>query len=153
MPSSLHSFLSFLSAAGLVHPCVSMLKLLACNSNIRFRMPGLHPSFCFPPHSGLGAEGLHWVDAWVHALFDTSRLGYAGNQPSDPSYATATYAILDSQNFSLSRQLTLTILLETWPINTYPFLTLLPSGSTLIVAGERPFHCFCMRCSQKVFRA
>lgn len=71
-------------------------------------------------------------------LFTLPALVYAGNQPSDPSYATATYAVLDSETFSLSRQLTLTILLETWPINTYPFLTLLPSGSTLIVAGERP---------------
>ncbi|KAL3145060.1 hypothetical protein ABBQ32_003546 [Trebouxia sp. C0010 RCD-2024] len=71
------------------------------------------------------------------ATSTTQCSGYGGNQPSDPSYATATYAILDSQNFSLSRQLTLTILLETWPINTYPFLTLLPSGSTLIVAGNQ----------------
>ncbi|KAL0036357.1 hypothetical protein WJX77_003871 [Trebouxia sp. C0004] len=63
--------------------------------------------------------------------------GYAGNQPSDPSYSTPTYAVFDSTTYRLSRQLTLSILLETWPINTYPFVTVLPSGSVLIIAGNQ----------------
>ena len=31
---------------------------------------------------------------------------------------------------------------ESWPINTYPFLTVLPTGSVLIIAGIPQLCCF-----------
>ena len=62
--------------------------------------------------------------------------GLAGNQPSDPSYATQSYTVLSPTDNSLSRPLALTILMESWPVNTYPFLAVMPTGSTLIIAGE-----------------
>ncbi|KAK9861867.1 hypothetical protein WJX84_011613, partial [Apatococcus fuscideae] len=64
-------------------------------------------------------------------------VGNAGNQPSDPSYGTPSYTILSPTDNSLSRPLALTILMESSPINTYPFLAVMPSGSTLIIAGAQ----------------
>ena len=51
------------------------------------------------------------------------------------SYDNPTFAILDTTNYSISPELTLTILLEAWPIGSYPYAVLLPSGSALIIAG------------------
>ena len=47
---------------------------------------------------------------------------------------------MNSDDYSLSEQLTLTILLESWPQNSYPFLVQLPQGSILIVAGKIILH-------------
>lgn len=58
-----------------------------------------------------------------------------GGSIADPAYDNPTYQILDSSNYSLSPALSLTILLQSWPINSYPFLAQLPQGSVLIIAG------------------
>lgn len=60
----------------------------------------------------------------------------AGGSVADPTYDNPTFQIMNSSDFGLSPQLTLTILLESWPQNSYPFLVQLPQGSILIVAGE-----------------
>ncbi len=54
---------------------------------------------------------------------------------ADPYYDNPTYSIINSTNLAQSPSLTLTILLEAWPINSYPYAIQLPSGSVLIVAG------------------
>ncbi|DBA68157.1 TPA: hypothetical protein ACH3X2_013911 [Trebouxia sp. C0005] len=59
-----------------------------------------------------------------------------GGSIADPSYDNPTYQIMSSTNYSLSPALTLTILLQSWPINSYPFLAQLPQGSVLIIAGS-----------------
>ena len=61
-----------------------------------------------------------------------------GGSIADPGYDNPTYQIMNSSSYSLSPALTLTILLQSWPINSYPFLAQLPQGSVLIIAGE---HC------------
>ena len=58
-----------------------------------------------------------------------------GGSVADPTYDNPTYQIMSSSNFSLTPQLTLTILLQSWPQNSYPFLVQLPQGSILIIAG------------------
>ncbi|KAL3134270.1 hypothetical protein ABBQ38_006534 [Trebouxia sp. C0009 RCD-2024] len=55
---------------------------------------------------------------------------------ADPSYDNPTYQIMSAQNYSLSPALMLTILLQSWPINSYPFLAQLPQGLVLIIAGD-----------------
>lgn len=60
----------------------------------------------------------------------------AGGSVADPTYDNPTFQIMSSSNYSLSPQLTLTILLASWPVNSYPFLAQLPQGSVLIIAGE-----------------
>ena len=55
---------------------------------------------------------------------------------ADPSYDNPSYNIFYSGNPSQTPSLTLTILLRSWPINSYPYATLLPSGAALVVAGE-----------------
>ena len=59
-----------------------------------------------------------------------------GGSIADPSYDNPTYQIMSTKNYSLSPALTLTILLQSWPINSYPFLAQLPQGSVLIIAGR-----------------
>lgn len=54
---------------------------------------------------------------------------------SDPVFDNPTYQIMSTSNYSLSPALTLTILLEAWPINSYPMLCQLPQGSVLIISG------------------
>lgn len=63
-----------------------------------------------------------------------------GAAPADPYYDNPSYSILNSGNFSQSPSLTLTILLEAWPINGYPYAVQLPSGSVLVIAGITPPH-------------
>ncbi len=55
---------------------------------------------------------------------------------ADPYYDNPTYSVIDSTTLEQSPSLTLTILLEAWPINSYPYATQLPSGSVLIIAGQ-----------------
>ena len=59
-----------------------------------------------------------------------------GGSMADPYYDNPTYSIINSTSLAQSPSLTLTILLEAWPINSYPYAIQLPSGSVLIVAGE-----------------
>ena len=58
---------------------------------------------------------------------------------ADPTYDNPSFNIFYPQNYSQSASLTLTILLQSWPINSYPYAILLPSSSALIVAGEAVF--------------
>ena len=46
-----------------------------------------------------------------------------------------SFAIYDVASNTISPSLALTILLEAWPINLYPKLWVLPTGSTLVIAG------------------
>ncbi|KAA6418817.1 MAG: hypothetical protein FRX49_11174 [Trebouxia sp. A1-2] len=59
-----------------------------------------------------------------------------GGSFADPSYNNPTYQFFNATNNSLSPALALSILLESWPINSYPWLCVLPSGSVLIIAGS-----------------
>ena len=58
-----------------------------------------------------------------------------GGSMADPYCDNPSYSIINSTTLEQSPSLTLTILLEAWPINSYPFATQLPSGSVLIIAG------------------
>ena len=80
-----------------------------------------------------------------------------GAVPADPYYDNPTYQIFDSSTYELSPPLTLTILLESWPINTYPFVVVLPTGSNLVVAGQSKFlhdldTCRVSACIQSILR-
>ena len=71
-----------------------------------------------------------------------------GGSPADPYYDNPSDSILNSGNFSQSPSLTLTILLEAWPINIYPYAVQLPSGSVLVIAGVSALHAMlCLRSS------
>ena len=59
-----------------------------------------------------------------------------GGSINDPSYDDPTYLIFNTTDFSLSPALTLTILLEAWPISSYPYVVQLPTGSVLVIAGK-----------------
>ncbi|KAL0048241.1 hypothetical protein WJX82_010870 [Trebouxia sp. C0006] len=59
-----------------------------------------------------------------------------GGSNADPEYNNPTYQLFNATNNSLSPALALSILLESWPINSYPWLCVLPSGSVLIIAGS-----------------
>ncbi len=70
-----------------------------------------------------------------------------GGSVADPSYDNPSYNIFYTGNHSQTPSLTLTILLRSWPINSYPYATLLPSGAALVVAGETApvtFSCWCI---------
>ena len=54
----------------------------------------------------------------------------------DPRTNNPTYQIFYPSNETLSTPLVLTILMESNPVNTYPFAIVLPTGSTLIIAGR-----------------
>ncbi|KAK9791838.1 hypothetical protein WJX73_007086 [Symbiochloris irregularis] len=56
---------------------------------------------------------------------------------SDPHQNNPTYQVYYPGNNTLSPALALTILLESWPVNTYPFAVVLPTGSTLVIAGAQ----------------
>ena len=59
-----------------------------------------------------------------------------GGSLADPGFDNPSFTILNTTDFSKSPALALTILLEAWPINSYPYVIALPSGSTLVIAGE-----------------
>lgn len=57
--------------------------------------------------------------------------------------ACRSFTIYNVTSNSLTPSLTLTILLEAYPINLYPYLFLMPTGSVLIVTGnDHPCSCF-----------
>lgn len=58
-----------------------------------------------------------------------------GGSVADPDYDNPSFSILDTGNFSQSPSLTLALLLEAWPVNSYPYVVQLPSGSVLVAAG------------------
>lgn len=59
-----------------------------------------------------------------------------GGSIADPGHDNPTYQIMSAKDYSLSPALPLTILLQSWPVNSYPFLAQLPQGSVLIIAGS-----------------
>lgn len=59
-----------------------------------------------------------------------------GGSNADPEYNNPTYQLFNASDNSLSPALALSILMESWPINSYPWLCVLPSGSVLIIAGK-----------------
>ena len=63
----------------------------------------------------------------------------------DPRTNNPTYQIFYPSNETLSVPLVLTILMESNPVNTYPFAIVLPTGSTLIIAGMLRFRDFCQK--------
>lgn len=46
--------------------------------------------------------------------------------PADPTYDNPTYTIYDPASGTLSGDVPLPILADAWPINLYPYLTILP---------------------------
>lgn len=60
----------------------------------------------------------------------------AGGSLADPAYDNPTFNIMNTTDFSQSRALALTILLNAWPVGSYPFLVQLPAGSVLVIAGN-----------------
>ena len=60
----------------------------------------------------------------------------AAGSNADPEYNNPTYQLFNASDNSLSPALALSILMESWPINSYPWLCVLPSGSVLIIAGK-----------------
>lgn len=58
-----------------------------------------------------------------------------GGTSADPKIDNPSYSIFYPENNTYSPALTLTILLKSWPINLYPYTTVLPTGSTLVIAG------------------
>ncbi|DBB11708.1 TPA: hypothetical protein ACH3X3_005878 [Trebouxia sp. C0006] len=58
-----------------------------------------------------------------------------GGSSGDPYWDNPSFTIYNVTSNSLTPSLTLTILLEAYPINLYPYLFLMPTGSVLIVTG------------------
>lgn len=59
----------------------------------------------------------------------------AGGSVGDPYYDNPSFTIYNVTSNTLTPSLTLTILLEAFPINLYPYLFVMPTGSTLIITG------------------
>ena len=68
----------------------------------------------------------------------------AGGSFADPTTDNPSYSIFFPENNTYSPALTLTILLEAWPISLYPFVNVLPSGSTLVIAGRDTADGLCL---------
>ena len=58
-----------------------------------------------------------------------------GGSVADPDYDNPSFSILDPSDFSQSPSLTLALLLEAWPVNSYPYVVQLPTGSVYVAAG------------------
>ena len=58
-----------------------------------------------------------------------------GGSVADPDHDNPSFSILDPSDFSHSPSLTLALLLEAWPVNSYPYVVQLPSGSVFVAAG------------------
>ena len=54
---------------------------------------------------------------------------------ADPDYDNPSFSIFNTGNYSQSPSLTLALLLEAWPVNSYPYVVQLPSGSVFVAAG------------------
>ena len=68
----------------------------------------------------------------------TPRVTCSRNAPgsnADPGFDNPTYNIINTTDFSQSPALALRILLDAWPVGSYPFITQLPSGAVLVIAG------------------
>nr|QOL01228.1 putative extracellular protein TR9_036 [Trebouxia lynnae] len=58
-----------------------------------------------------------------------------GGSVADPDYDNPSFSILNPSDLSQSPSLTLALLLEAWPVNSYPYVVQLPSGSVFVAAG------------------
>lgn len=58
-----------------------------------------------------------------------------GGSVADPDYDNPSFSILDPSDFGQSPSLTLAALLEAWPVNSYPYVVQLPTGSVYVAAG------------------
>ena len=70
-----------------------------------------------------------------------------GGSVADPDYDNPSFSIFNSGNYSQSPSLTLALLLEAWPVNSYPYVVQLPSGSVFVAAGHLlfwPCTCVCL---------
>ncbi|KAA6429021.1 MAG: hypothetical protein FRX49_01131, partial [Trebouxia sp. A1-2] len=59
-----------------------------------------------------------------------------GGSVADPDYDNPSFSIFNPGNYSQSPSLTLALLLEAWPVNSYPYVVQLPSGSVFVAAGD-----------------
>ena len=59
-----------------------------------------------------------------------------GGSVADPDYDNPSFSIFNTGNYSQSPSLTLALLLEAWPVNSYPYVVQLPSGSVFVAAGQ-----------------
>ena len=68
-----------------------------------------------------------------------------GGSVADPDYDNPSFSILNSTDLSQSPSLTLALLLEAWPVNSYPYVVQLPTGSVFVAAGiVPPGSCVCL---------
>ena len=58
-----------------------------------------------------------------------------GGSVADPDYDNPTWSIFNTTTYSQSPSLTVAALLEAWPVNSYPYVVQLPSGSIYLAAG------------------
>lgn len=87
---------------------------------------------------GWGQSGAAISDAGEYEAetISTKCVANAGGSPGDAYWDNPSYTIYDVSDNSFIPSLTLTILLEAWPINLLPYLWVLPTGSTLVLTGQ-----------------
>ena len=59
-----------------------------------------------------------------------------GGSVADPDYDNPSFSIMNPSDLSQSPSLTLALLLEAWPVNSYPYVVQLPTGSVFVAAGQ-----------------
>ena len=67
-----------------------------------------------------------------------------GGSVADPDYDNPSFSIMNPSDLSQSPSLTLALLLEAWPVNSYPYVVQLPTGSVFVAAGRHPTSCPCL---------
>lgn len=72
-----------------------------------------------------------------------------GGSVADPDYDNPTYSIFNTTTYAQSPSLTVAALLEAWPVNSYPYVVQLPSGSVYLAAGAHRSLCKCICMSQQ----
>lgn len=70
-----------------------------------------------------------------------------GGSIADPVYNNPSYSIFNTTTYSQSPSLTLALLLEAWPVNSYPYVVQLPTGSVFVAAGILNFTCYILHCT------
>ncbi|KAK9859825.1 hypothetical protein WJX84_003157 [Apatococcus fuscideae] len=93
-----------------------------------------YPTLVTLPDGHILIAGGSQVEAGGYAAGCSNNLP---GSPADPTYDNPTYTIYDPASGTLSGDVPLPILADAWPINLYPYLTVLPqSGSVLTIAGR-----------------
>ena len=67
---------------------------------------------------------------------------------ADPDYDNPSFSIFNTTTYGQSPSLTLALLLEAWPVNSYPYAVQLPSGSVFVAAGTQSVTFFSVRFDQ-----